>query len=29
VQSGRVPRARLNEAVLRILQAKRNYGLIG
>ena len=29
VQSGRVPRARLDEAVLRVLDAKRNYGLIG
>ena len=29
VESGRLPRARLDEAVLRILDAKRNYGLIG
>jgi beta-N-acetylhexosaminidase len=29
VRSGKVPRARLDEAVLRILDAKRNYGLIG
>jgi beta-N-acetylhexosaminidase len=28
VQSGKIPRARLDEAVLRILDAKRNYGLI-
>jgi beta-glucosidase-like glycosyl hydrolase len=29
VESGKVPRRRLDEAVLRILDAKRNYGLIG
>jgi beta-glucosidase-like glycosyl hydrolase len=29
VESGKLPGARLDEAVLRILDAKRNYGLIG
>ena len=29
VRSGRIPRARLDRAVGRILVAKRNYGLIG